>query len=149
MKIVIGADHGGVALKEHLADYLSGHAYTLQDVGTSSDVACDYPDIVQQFQRAFSLSDGDRGILVCGSGQGVCMAANRMQGIRAALCRTTDDAKQARNHNDANVLCLGGRVTSVDDAAQIADVFFREEFYGGRHETRVRKLEALGGQRCE
>ncbi len=149
MKIVIGADHGGVALKDQLVSYLTGKAYTLLDVGVSGDASCDYPDIVEKFQQKINLTAGDRGILVCGSGQGVCMAANRKRGMRAALCRTHEDAKLARNHNDANVLCLGGRVTAIDKALQIADVFLREEFAGGRHETRVKKLEKLEVSPCE
>ena len=143
MKIIIGADHGGFSLKELLRVHLLAESYDVVDVGAFSPDACDYPDIVRDFVANFAYTQGDKGVLICGSGQGVCMAANRVAGIRAALCRTVDDARLARLHNDANVCCLGGRITSLEDAIGLVGTFLTEKFEGGRHACRVAKLENI------
>ncbi|USO01305.1 MAG: ribose 5-phosphate isomerase B [Alphaproteobacteria bacterium] len=145
MKVIIGSDHGGFSLKEILRVHLIDQSYDVVDVGTFSKDACDYPDIVTKFGQEFPEKSDYKGILLCGSGQGVCIMANRMEGMRAVLCRTPDDAHMSRRHNDANVCCLGGRVTSSEEAIKIVDIFLTEHFMGGRHARRVAKIDSYLG----
>ncbi|MBF0482097.1 MAG: ribose 5-phosphate isomerase B [Desulfovibrionaceae bacterium] len=134
--IVIGADHGGVELKKILAAHLSAKGYEIVDLGTDSGASCDYP--VYAFKVCDEvLARGCPGILICGSGIGMSMAANRVRGIRAALCTSEFHALKSREHNDANVLCLGERITGAGHATSIADTFLATEFEGGRHQRRV------------
>lgn len=141
MKIVIASDHAGFKLKEEVKSYLS----TLKDVkfvdyGTFSEDSVDYPDY--GFKAAGEVSNGhaDRAILFCGSGIGMCMVANRLKNVRAVVLRSDYDAIMSRRHNDANVACLGGRVTSFDEAVKWIDIWFKTPFEGGRHERRVKKI---------
>jgi ribose 5-phosphate isomerase B len=139
--IVMGADHGGVELKKILAAHLSEKGYEIVDVGTDSEASCDYP--VYAFKVCDEvLARGCLGILICGSGIGMSMAANRVRGIRAALCTSEFHARLSRAHNDANVLCLGERITGTSHAVSIADTFLATQFEGGRHKRRVDLFDA-------
>lgn len=134
-KIYIAADHGGFALKAILKCYLTSH--TVTDLGTKSLESVNYPDYAQKLADALKTDPDALGILICGTGLGMCMAVNRHQHIRAARCSTGLDAQLARQHNNANVLCLGGRVLGDELAKHIADAFLSFSFDGGRHQTRV------------
>lgn len=148
MKIVIGSDHTGVALKAHLIEkILADHVWL--DVGTDSSEAVDYPDIAHAAVRAIRTGEAECGILICGTGIGMAMAAGRYSGIRAATCVESYCAEMSRRHNDANVLCLGARVLGIGLAEQIARTWLGTPFEGGRHARRVGKLEnrPQGGER--
>lgn len=138
--IAIASDHAGVTLKETLKAQIAARGMLVEDMGTRSTDSVDYPDFARQVSQWVLAQSGRRGVLICGSGIGMSMAANRYMGIRAALCRTAHDAEMARKHNDANVLCLGERVTGTADAQEIVQVFLDTEFEGGRHQARVDKL---------
>lgn len=143
MKIALGSDHAGFALKEGLKKYLRTQGHEVQDVGCPSEERCDYPDYAQKVARAVAQKEAERGVLVCGSGIGMCMSANKVKGIRAAVLRIEADAKLSREHNDANVACLGGRITQPDEAQKLLKVFLSTPFEGGRHTGRLAKLEKL------
>lgn len=142
MKIFIASDHAAFNEKQELISYLRGQ-YEVVDLGTNSADSTNYPEwaikLVEKVKSQESV-----GILLCGSGIGVSMAANRFSGIRAALCRDTEDAKMSRLHNDANVLCLSGRRTAVEEIKKISDVFLTTSFEGGRHQARVDLFNNLG-----
>lgn len=135
----LASDHAGYALKDLLARELSGRGFTVKDHGTDSGESCDYPVFAHRLCSAV-LSEGGRGILVCGSGIGMSMAANRHEGIRAALCATELHARLSRRHNDANVLCLGARITGEELALAIMAAFLETGFEGGRHQRRVDQI---------
>ena len=139
-KIAIGSDHAGFELKEHIKALLRD-AYDVEDVGTNSEESCDYPDYAIKVADSV-LKNNKLGILICGTGIGMCMTANKIHGIRAALAKDAYMAEMARKHNDANVLCMGGRTTSPEDAEIIVHNFLTTEFEGGRHEKRVQKIMA-------
>lgn len=139
--ILIGSDHVGFALKERLKTMLQASGYTVEDAGTHDTERCDYPDIAQRLSRRLLAGAAACGILVCGSGVGMSIAANRIPGIRAALCAHEYVAQMARRHNDANVLCLGARVVGADLAERIVTSFLTAAFEGGRHAQRVALLE--------
>ena len=141
--IVLGADHGGYALKEEIKAHLDSRGIAYRDMGTHTEESCDYPDIVVPVCQAVISGEAERGILVCGTGIGVSMAANKIHGIRAALCGDCFSAKYTRLHNDANILCLGGRVTGPGLALEIVDLFLDTPFEGGRHQRRIDKIAAL------
>lgn len=147
MKILIASDHGGFALKTHLiqtlgASYLPGESSSeFADLGPSDEKSVDYPDFAKKLCEKLLAGEGHFGILVCGSGQGMNMKANRYKGIRSALCWDLPSAKLSREHNNANVLCLGGRLIPFGYATEIAKTFLSTEFLGGRHEARVKKLD--------
>lgn len=141
MKIVIGADHAGFNYKEKIREYLEANNIQYMDVGTYSTQSCDYPVIAKQAAELVASGEADRGIIVCGSGIGVCIAANKVKGIRAANCNELFTAKSSRTHNDANVLCLGERVIDESTALSIVDTWLNTEFEGGRHRTRVEMIE--------
>ncbi|MDY6029400.1 MAG: ribose 5-phosphate isomerase B [Acidaminococcaceae bacterium] len=145
MKIAVGSDHGGLALKEHIKKYLLEKGVEVIDHGTFSEASCDYPDFADKLcsDIVSGTSGAVRGILFCGTGIGISIAANKMQGIRAALCGDVFSAKMSREHNDANVLCLGGRVLGTGLAEMITDAWLETEFAGGRHARRVEKVMAL------
>ena len=142
MKIFIASDHAAFNEKNILVEYLRKN-YEVVDLGTHSPDSTHYPDWAIKLVEKVR-SESTMGILLCGSGIGVCMTANRFKGIRAALCRDEDDAKMGRLHNDANVLCLSGRKTSQDMIHKISDVFLSTPFEGGRHKTRVDLFNNLG-----
>jgi ribose 5-phosphate isomerase B len=143
MKIYTGGDHAGVALKSRLIERLRGQGHEVIDMGPTTNAECDYPDYAGQVARAVRDNKGTRGVLVCGSGQGVNMAANKVRGVRAALLFNEESARLSRKHNDANVLCLGARMVAESDADAIVDAWFSTNFDGGRHEQRVAKIASL------
>ena len=140
MKIAIGADHAGYELKEIVKSTLQANNMEVMDFGTNSPDSVDYPDFAHPLSVAVEKKELELGILICGSANGVAMAANKHQGIRAAICWTEELASLARQHNNANVLCLPARFISVELARQIVDAFLKTDFEGGRHATRVNKI---------
>lgn len=143
MKIAIGSDHGGYLLKENIKEYLLAHHYEIEDFGTHSTNSVDYPDFAQAVAEAVADGQFDRGILICGTGLGISIAANKVRGIRAAVVHESFSAKMSRQHNNANILALGGRVVGPDLAMEIVDVWLNTPFEGGRHERRVNKIGAI------
>jgi len=138
MKIAIGADHAGFELKEALRSFLKEHE--LKDFGTYSAESADYPDFAHPVAVAVESGEFDLGILICGSGNGIAITANKHQGIRAAVCWNTELASLARKHNNANILCLPARFISIKEAQEITNTFLNTEFEGGRHTNRVSKI---------
>ena len=138
--IAIGCDHAGFPLKDPLIAWARQRGYMVQDFGTHSTESVDYPDFVHPVARAVQEQHHTWGILICGSANGVAITANKHTGIRAAIAWMPEIAQLARQHNDANVLCLPARFLSVEEALAIAECFFSTEFEGGRHEARVRKI---------
>lgn len=140
MKLVIASDHGGFALKELLKNHLEERQAAVTDCGTDSEASCDYPDFAEKACRLVQEGKADFAVLICGTGIGMSMSANKMNGIRAALCGETFSAHFTRAHNDANVLCLGARVTGPGLAEMILDTFLDTPFEGGRHQRRIDKI---------
>ena len=138
--VAIAADHAGLPLKAALADELRERGCTVLDLGTENEDSVDYPDYADRLARAISRGDADRGVLVCGTGIGISIAANRHRQVRAALCHEEDDARLARQHNDANVIVFAGRKTTEAVARACLGVFLETEFEGGRHARRVAKM---------
>ena len=143
MRIVIGADHAGYELKQQIARYLLAQGHQVQDLGTHSPQSVDYPDYAVRVARAVVAGEAERGILICGTGIGMSIAANKVRGARAAVCTDCYMARMARQHNDARILCLGGRVLGLGSALDVVEVFLRTDFVGGRHAQRVDKIGAL------
>ena len=138
-KIAIGADHAGYALKSELVSLLKEKGYSVTDFGCSSEESIDYPDYAHPVAKAVE-TEGVIGILICGSGNGISMSANKHSGIRCALCWTDEIALLARQHNDANIISLPARYISVAEAKKCVDIFLKTEFEGGRHQRRVNKI---------
>ncbi len=143
MKIVLASDHGGYELKEIIKNHLIEKKYDFIDLGTNSEESVDYPDYGYAAGVAVAEGKGDRGIVFCGSGIGICIAANKVKGIRCALVDSVEMAVLAKQHNDANIISLGGRLTPPDLAIQIVDTWLTTEAEGGRHHRRVDKLNEL------
>ena len=143
MKIAIASDHGGYQLKEEIKKYLEGRNIEVVDLGTNSEESVDYPIYGKACGEAVMSGKADRGIVCCGTGIGISIAANKVKGIRCALCTDVHMAEMSRKHNDSNVLSLGGRTTPVDKALEIVGVWLDTEFEGGRHQRRVDMLNAL------
>ncbi|MGI6092393.1 MAG: ribose 5-phosphate isomerase B [Veillonellaceae bacterium] len=143
MKIAIGSDHGGFRLKEEIKAMLTEKKIDFQDFGTHSTESVDYPDISRNIAEAVAFGDYDRGIIICGTGIGVSIAANKIKGIRAALCNDVFSAQMSREHNDANILTLGERVIGPGLACMIVETWLGAEFAGGRHGRRVEKIAEL------
>ena len=143
MRIAIGADQGGYELKQPIAEFLIAEGHEVSDLGIYRLESVDYPDIAALVARAVSAGEAERGIIICGTGIVVSLAANKVRGIRAALCTDSYMARMAREHNDAQVLCLGGRVLGIGSALDIVRVFLTSTFLGGRHARRVAKISAL------
>ena len=142
MSIVIGSDHAGFALKEACRAFLEKTgAYQVTDVGVFSSESFDYPKIAHKVARAVSRGEYNRGVLICGSGIGMSIVANRYKGVRAAVCDNLYSARMSRLHNNANVLAMGGRILGEGLALEILDVFLKTEFEGGRHQARVEQIE--------
>lgn len=139
-KIIIGCDHGGLELKNEIIKHLTERGIECTDVGTYSYESCNYPDYAHILCTRIQSGEFEMGILVCGTGIGMSMAANKHKGIRAACCSDTFSARMTRMHNNANVLCLGGRVIGAGLACDMADLFIDTDFEGGRHTTRVDML---------
>ena len=143
MRVALGADHAGYRLKEQVKRLLDDLRVPYEDFGTSSDQSVDYPDFAAEVARAVSAGRVDRGILICGSGIGMAIAANKIPGIRAAPVANIESARLSREHNDANVLTLGARLTPPDEALAIVRTFLVTPFAGGRHQRRIDKIAAL------
>lgn len=143
MKIVVGSDHAAYELKEKVKLLLQSKNIEVLDVGTYSADRADYPDYAKKLSHEV-IAQNIQGILLCGSGIGVSIVANRFKGIRAALCRTAEDAEMSRKHNDANVLCLGARFNSEIEVQKIIDAWLGNSFEGGRHADRLNKFSDLG-----
>ena len=142
-KLYIACDHAGYKLKEHLKPMLAQKGYQVQDLGTENEDSVDYPDYAKRVAQAVLQDDVCKGILICGTGIGMSIAANKFQGIRAALCRTEFEAQMARNHNNANVICVGARAIQDAVAERVVTKFCESEFEGGRHQKRLDKVAAL------
>lgn len=140
--IAIGSDHGGYKLKCEIVEFLKRRGTEYIDCGCGGE-KCDYPDIAQKVCEKITNGECDKGILICGTGIGISMSANKIKGIRAALCGDWYSAKYTRLHNDANVLCLGGRVIGAGLACELVEVFLATEFEGGHHAQRVEKMMKL------
>ena len=147
MKITIGADHGGYLLKNLIVDHLKNNGHEVQDCGTNTSDSVDYPNFAKEVTSSITSETAELGILVCGSGIGMSMAANKVNGIRAALCFNAYMGRMTRAHNNANVLCLGERVLGSGTALDIVDAFVNTQFEGGRHQRRIDKLTAIGDDR--
>ncbi len=143
--IAIGCDHGGFELKGHIMEHLKEKGIEFKDYGTYSEESVDYPDCAKPVCEAVQNGTAERGILICGTGIGISIAANKYKGIRAALCSDVYSAKMSKQHNNANIICLGGRVTGRELAFMIVDTWLETEFEGGRHENRIAKIHAAEG----
>lgn len=143
MKLAIGSDHGGFALKEEIKAYLDSRKVEYHDFGCYSAASVDYPTIAEAVGEAITKGGYDRGLLFCGTGVGISMAANKVKGIRAACCSDCFSAKYTRLHNDANILCMGGRVVGAGLATEMVALFLDTEFEGGRHQRRVDMIAAI------
>jgi len=142
-RIAVGADHAGYWLKEEIIRFLQASGYPVEDMGTSGEESVDYPDYAARVARAVATGQADLGILICGTGIGMSITANKVRGIRAAVATDSYMARMAREHNDANILCLGGRVLGAGSALEIVQAFLQSRFAGGRHARRVEKIQAL------
>lgn len=140
MRLVIASDHGGYELKDKIISYLKNTDHIFTDLGTNNTQSVDYPDFAEKVIDELIHKDYDYGILICGTGQGMAMCANKHTDIRAALCTDANMAELARSHGDCNILCMGGRTTLPYVAIEILEVFLTTEFEGGRHEKRIKKF---------
>ena len=143
MRIAIGSDHAGFDLKNEVGDHLRSSGHEVVDLGTNDTASVDYPDFGAAVGRSVASGDTELGIAVCGSGIGICMAAGKIDGVRAATVHDVTSARLSRQHNDANVMCLGQRFTGIQVALDAVDVFTTTGFEGGRHRRRVDKITAL------
>ena len=144
LTIAVGADHAGYLLKGRIAEHLAERGVKILDLGTNTGDRVDYPDFGTAVGQAGASGEADLGVAVCGSGLGICMAANKVPGVRAAPVHDVTSARLTRQHNDANVICLGERLIGPDVALEAVDAWLDAEFEGGRHAGRVAKLDALG-----
>ena len=143
MMISIAADHGGFALKEHIKAYLTAKGYEVKDFGTSSEESCDYPDFARPAAEAVASGQCEKGIVICTTGIGVSITANKVHGIRCALCGDSLTAEMARRHNDSNMLAMGAGIIGNNLAERIVDTFLSTQFEGGRHQRRIDKMMAI------
>ena len=142
-KIAVGADHGGFQYKEMIKTWLLEKGYEVDDKGTYDEQSCDYPDFAKPVAHAVASGAADKGVLICGTGIGISVSANKVKGVRAALCGDTFSARMSRMHNNANILAMGQRVTGAGLAMDILEIWLATDFEGGRHERRVSKIEAV------
>ena len=143
MKIAVGCDHGGLEHKNAIAEHLKSEGFEVEDFGIYENKSVDYPEIALKVANSIKNGENELGILVCGTGIGMSLAANKVNGIRAAACSEHFSAKYTRLHNNSNILCLGGRVIGIGTALELCDIFVNTEFEGGRHQRRVDKVMAL------
>ncbi len=143
MKIALGADHAGFELKNKIKQHLSEQGIDVQDFGTNTSDSVDYPDFARNVGETVSARGADLGVLVCGTGIGMAISANKVPGIRAARCDNAFEAQMSREHNDANVLALGARVLEPQTAIEIVDTWLNTHFAGGRHQRRVDKIQEI------
>jgi ribose 5-phosphate isomerase B len=146
--IIIGADHAGYALKEFVKNYLSGLDFIVKDCGPDDENSIDYTDFARLVARKVSAGEFERGILICGTGQGMAMGANRFPEVRAALCNDLFSAVMSRRHNNANILVMGGRIIGTELAREIVKNWLETPFEGGRHQRRIDKIETILTDRC-
>lgn len=149
MKIALGSDHGGFRLKSEIIKHLKNKGIEYNDFGTLNEESCDYSDFAVQVAEAVAAKEYDFGILVCGTGIGISIAANKVPGVRAALCSDTFSAHATREHNDANILALGERVVGAGLALDIVDTFLDSKFEGGRHQKRIDKIADIEKKYCK
>ena len=140
MKIAVGSDHAAFDHKQYVVKELRSEEHDIMDFGTNSADPCDYPDIARAVAKAVSSGETERGIIMCGTGLGMCITANKVRGIRAAACHDEYTTIMSRSHNDANVLCLPARLLGIEQALEIVDVWLDAPFEGGRHDRRVEKI---------
>lgn len=148
LTIAIGADHGGYILKEELKKYLAGKKYVVKDFGTNSIDSCDYPLVGYEVAKAVSRKKADFGIAICKTGFGMAIVANKVKGIRSAVCDSPDEAMSARLHNDCNVLSLAAKRVKLDAAEKIVDLFLSTGNEGGRHKKRVMEITEVENEEC-
>tara|TARA_Y100000768_G_scaffold357297_1_gene312263 strand:- start:2901 stop:3332 length:432 start_codon:yes stop_codon:yes gene_type:complete len=140
MIISVGNDHAGVDLKKHIVKYLNGNGFVTNDMGTDTEKSVDYPDFIHPVSKDVEGKKANMGIIICGSGNGAAMTANKRKNIRAALCWSKEISKLARQHNDANILSIPSRFVSYNEAIDIVDMFINTKFEGGRHQRRIEKI---------
>jgi ribose 5-phosphate isomerase B len=143
MKLAIGSDHAGYEMKEEIKKYLEEKGYEVKDYGTNSTESCDYPEFGEKVGRAVASGECEEGVLVCGTGIGISLAANKVKGIRAAVCSEPVSARLAKQHNNANIIAFGARIVGMEEAKGIVDAFLSAEFLGGRHEKRVNMISDI------
>ena len=141
MNILISNDHAGVELKNAVNNFLKNNGYVVENLGDNSGKSIDYPDIIHPLAKEISNNKNKKGIIMCGTGNGVSMVANKYKGVRAGLCWSKEIAELIRKHNDANILSLPARFLSIKEALEIVEVFLKTDFEGGRHERRVNKID--------
>ena len=141
MKIAIGGDHAGFSYKKKIIEYLNSNGITILDVGPKNEASCDYPDFSHLVAKSVQKKEVDFGVLVCGSANGVAMAANKHNNIRAAICWNSEIASLAKTHNNANIICFPARFVSLDSAIRMIEVFMKKNFEGGRHLNRIKKID--------
>lgn len=141
MRVAVASDHGGYKLKEKVKEYLESRDIDVIDLGTNSEESVDYPEYGRACAKAVAGGEADRGIVCCGTGIGISIAANKVNGIRCGLCTNVEMAKLTRQHNDANMLAMGGRIIDDETAMAITEAFIDTEFEGGRHQRRIDKIE--------
>ena len=149
MKIAVACDHGGLNLKNEVINYLKEHGYEYVNFGTDTDDSCDYPDLALPAAEAVASGKCEKGIIICSTGIGVSMVANKVPGVRCAHCHDSYCAEFTRRHNDANVLAMGEKVVGVGYALKIVETFLTTEFEGGRHQRRVHKITAIEKKYCK
>ncbi|MCX7795459.1 MAG: ribose 5-phosphate isomerase B [bacterium] len=148
MKVAIGSDHAGFRLKEELKNYLVSLNIDIKDFGSHSEESVDYPDIAKEVALSVAKGEVDRGILICGTGIGMSISANKIKGIRAAVGNELLSVRLSREHNDANILTLGARIIGIEIAKEAVRIFLDTPFLGGRHQRRVEKIKEMEGLRC-
>jgi ribose 5-phosphate isomerase B len=149
MKIVIGSDHRGVEIKRRLVDVIRSMGHDLTDIGAQEAESVDYPDYAYEVGKRVGRKEADRGILICGTGLGMSMAANKVRGVRAAACQDLLTAEMSRRHNDANVLCLSADLLGEDQMAQMIRIWLETPFEGGRHARRLEKIAKIEAEQCD
>ncbi len=146
--IAFGSDHAGFRAKTELIKYLREKGFECSDYGTLSEDSCDYPDFAVAVSESVAKGESEKGVLICGTGIGMSITANKVNGVRCALCCDAFSAEMSRRHNDANVLAMGARVTDIEKMKEIADIFLTTAFEGGRHQNRVDKITKIEKSRC-
>jgi ribose 5-phosphate isomerase B len=149
MNIVIGSDHRGVEIKRRLLDVIRSMGHQVLDIGTEGAESVDYPDFAYEVAKRVSKGEMERGLLICGTGIGMAMAANKVRGVRAACCQDVLTAEMSRRHNDANVLCLSADLTGEDQMAQMIRIWLETPFEGGRHTRRIEKIAKIEADECK
>ena len=148
MKVALASDHAAYTLKEEVKKYLTGKGHEVIDFGTNNDKSMDYPDTIKLAARSVSKKETEKGVVLCGSGIGASIVANKIRGIRAVLCMDEYSAEYSRRHNDANVLVLAGRRRTMDDVSRYIDIWFSTAFEGGRHQNRIDKITGIEIEEC-